>query len=112
LSLDNVRGTFDATALSVFINLPPGTNPGDHPELLAGTVRLFGLRRATMAGGAHVGGGLSFLLDISAIVDQLHLDNALGADALRVAIVPNRPLPANAGINIGRGSTYREGVER
>jgi tyrosinase len=109
LGLDNVRGTYDATALSVFINLPPGANPADHPELLAGTVALFGLRRATMAGGRHTGGGLSFLLDISPIVDRLHVGNALNVDALRVTIVPNRPLPANAEITVGRISIYREG---
>jgi tyrosinase len=109
LSLDNVRGTFDASALSVFVNLPQGADPAAHPELLAGTVGLFGLRRASTAGGKHVGGGLSFLLDISPVVDQLHLDNALNTDALRVTIVPNRPVPGNAEITIGRVSIYREG---
>jgi len=112
LNLENVRGTHDATALSVFINLPEGSNPADHQELLAGTVGLFGLRRATMAGGKHVGGGLSFLLDISPIVDQLHLSNALNTDTLRVTIVPNRPVPANAEITVGRVSVYREGTNR
>src|SRR6185369_8315698 len=48
LNLENVRGTGDATALSVFINLPEASNPADHPDLLAGTVGLFGLRRATV----------------------------------------------------------------
>jgi tyrosinase len=60
LSLDNVRGTFDASALSVFINLPQDADPAEHPERLAGTVGLFGSRRASMAGGKHVGGGLAF----------------------------------------------------
>lgn len=109
LNLENVRGTRDATALSVFVNLPEGASPTDHPELLAGTVGLFGLRRASVAGGQHVGGGLSFLLDISAIVDQLHLGGALNTDALRVTIVPNRPVPDSADIVVGRVSVYREG---
>jgi tyrosinase len=109
LNLENVRGTRDATALSVFINLPEGSNPADHPELLAGTVGLFGLRRATVASGQHVGGGLNFLLDISPIVDQLHLGGALTADALRVTIVPNRAVPDDADVVIGRVSVYREG---
>lgn len=109
LNLENVRGTRDATALSVFVNLPEGSNPADHPELLAGTVGLFGLRRASVAGGQHVGGGLSFLLDISPIVDQLHLGGALTADTLRVTIVPNRPVPDTADVVVGRVSVYREG---
>jgi tyrosinase len=109
LNLENVRGTRDATALSVFVDLPEGASPADHPELLAGTVGLFGLRRASTPGGQHVGGGLSFLLDISAIVDRLHLGGALNADALRVTIVPNRPLPDEPDVVVGRVSVYREG---
>jgi tyrosinase len=112
LNLENVRGTHDATALSIFINLPEGSNPGDHPDLLAGTVALFGLRRASLADGKHVGGGLSFLLDISAIVDRMHLDNALNTDNLRVMIVPNRPVSDNAQITVERVSIYREGPKR
>jgi tyrosinase len=109
LNLENVRGTRDATALSVFINLPEGSNPADHQDLLAGTVGLFGLRRATVASGQHVGGGLNFLLDISPIVDRLHLGSALTADALRVTIVPNRPAPDDSDVVVGRVSIYREG---
>lgn len=109
LNLDNVRGTQDATVLSIFINLPEGSNSADHPELLAGNVGLFGLRRASTADGKHVGGGLSFLLDISPIVDRLHLDKALSADTLRVTIVPDRPVPDGAEITVGRVSIYREG---
>ncbi len=109
LNLENVRGTHDATALSVFINLPQGSNPADHPDLLAGTVGLFGLRRATNADGKHIGGGLSFLLDISPIIDRLHLDNALNTNTVRVEIVPNRAVPDNSEITVGRVSIYREG---
>jgi len=109
LNLENVRGTQDATALSIFINLPEGSDPSDHPEQLAGTVGLFGLRRASLADGKHVGGGLAFLLDISPIIDRLHLDSALDSDNVRVTIVPNRPLSDQAPITVGRVSIYREG---
>ncbi len=109
LNLEDVRGTHDATALSVFLNLPPGSNPADHRNLLAGTVGLFGLRRASVAKGKHVGGGLSFLLDISPIVDQMHLENTLNIENVRVTVVPNRPVSGNAKITVGRVSIYREG---
>jgi tyrosinase len=109
LNLENVRGTQDATVLSVFVNLPEGADPANHPELLAGTVALFGLRRATTASGQHVGGGLNFLLDISAIVDQLHLAGGLDTATLRVTIVPDRPLGEGSDIVVGRVSVYREG---
>lgn len=109
LSLENVRGTRDGTALSVYINLPDGANPADHPDHLAGAVGLFGLRRATMADREHAGGGLNFTLDITKIVDTLHLENALDADSLQVRIVPYQTLPDQAEITVGRVGVYREG---
>ena len=43
LYLENVRGTQDGISLNVYINLPEGSNPLGHPELLAGSVGLFGI---------------------------------------------------------------------
>jgi tyrosinase len=109
LNLENIQGTHDAAALSVYINLPDGAKPSDHPELLAGTVGLFGLRSASLKDGKHAGQGLNFILDITKIVDALHLQNAFDADSLKVALVPRRALPDQAKITVGRISVYREG---
>jgi tyrosinase len=109
LNLENVRGTHDASVLSVYINLPPGARPAEHPELLAGSIGLFGLRRASLTEGAHAGRGLNFVLDITQIVDVLHLGNALDVDTLRVTIVPHRQIPDQAEITVGRISIYRQG---
>jgi tyrosinase len=109
LSLENVRGSQDASVLSVFINLPEGAKPADHPELMAGTVGLFGLHSASLKEGKHGGQGLNFVLDISRIVDTLHLNNALGLNSLRVSIMPAAPVPDKAKITIGRVSIYRQG---
>jgi tyrosinase len=109
LNLENVRGTHDASVLSVYINLPEGANPSDHPELLAGTVALFGLRRASLQDGQHGGQGLHFVLEITKIVDALHLDHALDADSLQVRIVSLQPVPDRAEITVGRISVYRKG---
>jgi tyrosinase len=109
LNLENVRGTHDASVLSVYINLPAGAKPGDHPELLAGSVGLFGLRGASFKDGKHGGQGLSFVLEITKIIDALHLSNALNVDSLQVTIVPHRAVPEQAQITIGRVSIYRQG---
>ena len=109
LNLENVRGTFDASVLSVYIDLPENAKPGDHPELMAGSVGLFGLRRASAKDGEHAGQGLNFVLEITKIVDALHLRNALDPNALRVRIVPHRAIPDKAEITVGRVSIYREG---
>ena len=109
LNLENVRGTHDAAALSVFINLPEGAKPSDHPDLLAGSVGLFGLRRASLKDDKHAGQGLNFVLDITKIIDALHLKNALDVDSVKVRIVPHHAIPDQAKITVGRISIYRQG---
>lgn len=109
LNLENVRGTHDAVALRVYINLREGERPADHPELLAGSVGLFGLRGASLKDGKHAGQGLSFVLDITKIIDTLHLGKALDVDSLRVTLVPHRPVPDHAEVTVGRVSLYRQG---
>ena len=65
--------------------------------------------RADAYGLAHAGKGLTFPLEITKIVDALHLNNALDVDALHVTIVPVKPVPEDAQITIGRVSIFRQG---
>ena len=109
LNLENVRGLADSTAFQVYINLPAGANPADHPERLAGSVGLFGVRKASLADGAHAGQGLTFVLEITKIVDALHLNNALDVNSLDVRILPVNPVPEDAKVTIGRISIFRQG---
>jgi tyrosinase len=109
LKLENVMGVQNAPALSVYVNLPDGANPSDHPELLAGSLGLFGLRPATVSDGRHGGRGLTFSLEITKIVDALHLGGDLDRDSLDVTVVSARPIPEQAPITIGRVSVYRKG---
>ena len=109
LNLENVRGLVDSTAFRVYVGLPPGANPADHPERLAGSIALFGVRKATVADEEHAGKGLTFVLEITNIVDALHLNNAFDVGSLDVQIVPVRPVPQEAQISIGRVSIFRQG---
>lgn len=100
LQLENVRGTRDAFKLNVSVN-----------QQNAGTVALFGLRRASLKDGAHGGEGLTFVLDITNIIDNMFLNNALDVDSLDVRIVPNRAVPDSADITVGRVGVYRRGQQ-
>jgi tyrosinase len=100
LQLENVRGNIDAYKLDVSIN-----------QQLAGTIALFGLRRASMKDGGHGGKGLSFVLDITDIIDNLFVNNALDVDSLDVRIDPNHAVPDNAALTVGRVSIYRQGQQ-
>ena len=98
LQLENVRGNIDANKLDVSVN-----------QQHVGTVALFGLRRASLKDGAHGGEGLTFVIDITDVIDNLFVDNALDANSLDVRITPSNPVADAAKITIGRVSVYRQG---
>jgi tyrosinase len=114
LRLENVTGTADATVFSIYIKpmgaaavtQPDAAPTSEDPGTLAGHVGLFGLRLASLADGKHGGQGLSFVLNITSIVNQLHLDSDFTASDLSVTILSNRPLAKP--IHIGVISLYRE----
>src|SRR2546421_1695064 len=102
LMLENIRGTRDATVLSPYINLPEDARPGDHRNLLAGGVGLYGLTMASTPGNANGGPGLPLFLDITRILIELVATKSLETGEMRVSIIPNRQLPDSTDIVIGR----------
>ena len=108
LNLQNVRGANDATALTVYINVPEGDDPAKHPELKAGSIGLFGLSKASAMDGPHAGDGLNFSIEISHVIDTLHLRGALNVNQLHVNIVPRKPVPNQEPVTIGHISVYRQ----
>lgn len=107
LRLDNVLGS-TAGVLSVYVNLPEGAKPAQYPRRHAGSIGLFGLRQASLPDGKHGGKGMSFTLDITKVVDELHLSQSFNLDTLNVSLVPARSIPGNAPITVGRISIYRQ----
>ncbi|PCE30699.1 tyrosinase family protein [Burkholderia ubonensis] len=109
LQLENVRGTLDSTVLGVYVNLPADASS---PALLrahqAGAIALFGLRRASTADGAHGGDGLTYVLDISRLLDQLYLEDQLPSGNITVTLLARRALPPKGTIEVGRVSVYRQ----
>lgn len=110
LNLENVRGLSDAVAFNVYINVPNGEDPAKHPDRLAGSVALFGVRKATLAHTQHAGNGLTFVVEITHVIDTLHLAGALNVSQLHVRLVPLKPVPQAAQISIGRISVFRQGA--
>lgn len=100
LQLENVRGTDDAFILDVSVN-----------QQYAGTVSLFGLEKASLEDDEHGGEGLTFVLDITNIIDNMFLENNLEADALDVRVVPKFAVPDDTEITVGRVSVYRQGQQ-
>src|SRR5262249_51756888 len=109
LNLENVRGVEDGTVFRVYINLPEGADPAQYPDHLAGSIGLFGVSKASLADDKHAGDGLNYVLEISQIIDALHLSGALDAGQIHVRLVPLTPVPEEEQISIGRISVYRQG---
>ena len=109
LNLENVRGHSDATAFSVYLGVGEQEDPAEHPERLAGSIAPFGVSEASDFDNEHAGQGLSFVLEVTDIVDQLHLEGAFDVDELPVRIVPRRPVDSKSELSIGRISIFRQG---
>lgn len=109
LNLENVRGQADADAFYVYVGVPEHEEPAAYPDRLAGSIAPFGLTEASISDQEHAGQGLTFVLEITDIVDELHLASSFDVDSLPVRIVPVRPIADEAGITIGRISLFRQG---
>lgn len=117
LTIENIQGRVPVPH-RVYVNLPEGADPADHPERLAGTLSMFGLPEASGADPEHPGSGLTYSLDVTKLVERL--GDEWSPDELRVTLVPEPPAGGEAGaalataaaeeappIEIGRISVYR-----
>lgn len=96
LLLEGIKGVSDSNMYSVSVN-----------NIYAGHFSLFGIRKATMKDGHHAGAGLTVNLNISALVDQLHLNENL-TSSLDVEITPDGIVAEQAEpITIDRIAVYR-----
>jgi tyrosinase len=109
LALENITSTTDSAVFQVYVDLPADKDPDNHPEKLAGVVSMFGARQASAPNGPHGGNGLTETLDITDIVDALHITGTLDAGRLNIRIVPQMPLSDKSRITVGRIRVYRQG---
>ncbi|GAA1952842.1 tyrosinase family protein [Microbacterium deminutum] len=105
LKLEGIHGTSDAALYYVYVNLPAGEDPAAYPDRLAGTLSLFGISAASDRNGPHAGSGINQVLEISSIVDSLHLS---GDDlaALDIRFVPANETVAAADFRVARMSVF------
>jgi tyrosinase len=108
VNLENIRSTVDGIVLAVYVDAP-GQADGGHPERLAGHVALFGVRKASLIDGEMAGNGVTKVLEITSVVDDMHLDATFDVASLLVRIVPTGRIPDRAEVTVGRVSIYRQG---
>ena len=108
LRIEGITGTAAAPAYHVYVGVPPGDGPGDHPELRAGTFSTFGLAEASR----HDGTGLTKTVDITAVRDALVQQGRWDPTRLTVAfrpVVPGPAVPGELEPEAGRPANLRAG---
>jgi tyrosinase len=109
LNLENITGTGLHGSYEVYIDAP-STDPtaAGRPPLLAGHLSTFGVHKASLPSGPHAGSGITSVLEISPLIEQL--DRERGWDGAHLDLTFVRKGSARAagpgGPQIGRVSVY------
>src|SRR6185436_19789928 len=102
------RGTSDAAVYHVYVGLPQDAAPAQHADRRAGTISMFGISAASDPNGPTAGSGLNQVMEITEIVDALHLSGD-DLNRLDVRFVPATQSVAQANFSIGRLSVFKLG---
>ena len=117
LNLENVTASRrHIESYKVYVNLPDGANPDDHPELMAGILPRFGIVEASRSTKEHAGDGVNYSFDITHIVSLLEARSSWDPQSVRVTFVAERSdaeraalpaaPPATLPVKVGRVSLY------
>jgi len=88
LRIEGVRGTAAAPVYEVYLNVPSGESPADHPELRAGSLSTFGMAEASRTDELHDGSGRTHVLDITRVHDLLEQQGRWDPSRLQIAFRP------------------------
>jgi tyrosinase len=102
LSLEDIRGTRDASILNVQLQRADSGTVDDENVFRAGSLGLYGLRRARVSDAGSAGRGLGYVLDVTAFFEDLAATGAHAIDELVVSIHSQHPAPEGSPIVIGR----------
>jgi tyrosinase len=114
LNIENITAQGYPGGYEVYLNLPTGEKPSDHPDLFAGLLPMFGAVEAADPTGEHPSSGLQYSLDITDVAQTLQNKNAWDPNEMRVTFVPDRTANElesevlTAPVKVGRVSLYYE----
>lgn len=108
LKIENVKGTdLVAPSYLVHVNLPPGADPAQHEDRLAGRISMFGVVEASEGIEEHSGSGLTFSFDITNVAQRLLEAGEWNPERLRVTFTPVGASEEQGGdISAGRVSLF------
>jgi tyrosinase len=91
LRIEGVTGTAAAPVYEIYVDIPPGDTPEEHPELRAGLFSTFGMAEASQSNDVHDGSGLTEVFDVTSIRDVLGRQGRWDPSRLRVTFRPVIP---------------------
>jgi tyrosinase len=104
-----------STSYDVYIDVPPArvtAKPDTKRQpLLAGHMSTFGVKKSSSRTDPHGGSGITTVLEITSLIEQLHRDRNWDGQHLDVTFVPHRPKAkprraATRPLKVGRISVY------
>ena len=112
LNLENITaGERPIHTYEVYVDIPEGDSPAEHPELMAGLIPRFGLVEASQRDDPHGGQGLNYSFDITDIVSDLESRHAWNPENLTVTFAPHDMEEIAATRTEGRATAKRQPVE-
>jgi tyrosinase len=93
LRIEGITGTAAAPVYDIYLNVPPGEAPTEHPELRAGSLSTFGMIEASESSELHDGSGLTAVFDVTRVRDALEEQGRWDPSRLQVSFSPVAPLP-------------------
>jgi tyrosinase len=107
LNLEHITASGRPPSYGVYLNLPAGdADPQGHEELFAGTLPMFGVAEASLATDEHGGGGLTYVLDVTDLVERLKARGAWDPAKMHVTFAPLKAGADSGGVKVGRVSLY------
>jgi tyrosinase len=108
LKVENIVGTeLTAPNYLVHVDVPPGEDPTEYEDRLAGQVPMFGVRESSRPDDEHGGSGLTFSFDITGVVRRLRDTGEWDPERLRVTFTPDDAGEEKEGdVSVGRVSLF------
>jgi len=107
LKFENITSAKMAPSYNVFLNLPPGADPREHPESQVGVLAMFGLKESSKPSRKHPGNGLSYSVTVTGVFLRLLAMPDWDRKNLLVSFVPETWDDA-INVQVGQVSLYYE----
>lgn len=105
--IENMTSSKRAPGFNLYVNLPEGANPTEHPEYLVDNLATFGLVESSRPGSNHPPDGLSFNVEVTKHLLSLESANKWDGKTLRVTFVPGL-WNGEIDVKLGRVSLFVE----